>query len=115
MQGFFKSKQFVVHAKGQILQKLNDLMNKHNNLTIHFERSHFQFYKCFIGRGNNSDLLVQLFKQHRWWWSVHQSLAHDTDGNIILPPSLAHNQTVNLQLYRENFTEHNFLWTQWKK
>ena len=26
-----------------------------------------------------------------------------------------HNQTVNLQLYKENFTEHNFLWTQWKK
>lgn len=59
-------------------------------------------------------MIVQLFKQHRWWWTVHQSLNHDEDGNIILPPSL-HNQTVNLQLYKENFAEHNFLWTQWKK
>ena len=41
LQGFFKSKQFIVHAKGQILQKLYDLMNKQNNIDMHFERSQF--------------------------------------------------------------------------
>lgn len=88
MQALFKSKQFVVQVKAQILQKLYSLMNKENDMNINFERSQFQFYKCYVGRGNNAPLIVQLFKQHRWWWTVHQSLYYDEDGNIILPQSL---------------------------
>ena len=39
MQNLFKSKQFIVQAKGQILQKLFALMNKENLVELNFERS----------------------------------------------------------------------------
>ena len=67
----FKSKQFVVHCKSTVLQKLNQLINRENGMDLQFERSLFSFYKCFIGRGNNAALLVQVFKLHRWWWTVY--------------------------------------------
>jgi hypothetical protein len=46
-------------------------MNKENELDINFERSQFQFYKGFVGKGNNAGLVVSLFKEHRWWWTVY--------------------------------------------
>lgn len=58
MQALFKSKQFIVHAKAQILQRLNSVVNKENDMELNFERSLFQFYKCYIGRGNNAPLIV---------------------------------------------------------
>lgn len=45
---------------------------------------------------------------------MYQSLQYDEEGHPVLPHSNA-NQPPNLNLYKENFAEHNFLWTQWKK
>lgn len=56
-------------------------------MSLNFERSQFQFYKSFVGRGNNTALIVSLLKQHRWWWNVYQSLQYDEEGNPVLPHS----------------------------
>lgn len=81
----FKSKQFIVQCKATVLQRLNALINRENGVELNFERSLFSFYKCFIGKGNNAPLIVQVFKLHRWWWTVYQSLQHDEDGQPIIP------------------------------
>ena len=60
-------------------------------------------------------MIVSLFKNHRWWWTIYQSLQHDEEGKPILPYSEQKNSYVNMNLYKESFAEHNFLWTQWKK
>lgn len=68
---FFKSKQFIVTAKGILFQQLHDIVNQTNKLDINFERIKFQFYKGFIGKGNNAPLVVSIFKNHRWWWTIY--------------------------------------------
>lgn len=45
------------------------------------------FYKCFVGKGNNSMLIRTLFKSRFWW------LLHD----------------------KEEFDKVNFIWTQLRK
>jgi len=40
------------------MQKLSVLINKSNDIDLKFERSNFQFYKGFVGRGNNAPLIV---------------------------------------------------------
>jgi hypothetical protein len=57
-----------------VLKKLHEAINESNRVDLKFERLNFQFYKGFVGRGNNEALIVQLFKQHRWWWTIYQSL-----------------------------------------
>jgi hypothetical protein len=59
--------------------------------------------------------VVQIFKQHRWWWTIYQNLTYDENGDPILPFSEQKREQVKMRLYRESFAEHNFLWTQWKK
>lgn len=112
---FFKSKQFIVTAKGILFQQLHEIINQTNKLDISFERIKFQFYKGFIGKGNNTPLVVQIFKNHRWWWTIYQSLSYDEEGKPILPYFEMKSQNFNMNLYKETFAEHNFLWTQWKK
>ena len=79
-------------------------------MQLHFKRSLFQHYRGFIGRGNNSQLLFQLFKQSRWWWNLFSAPVLDENGKVIMQ----HGQT-STQLLREDFKEHNFIFTQWKK
>lgn len=45
------------------------------------------FYKCFVGKGNNSMLIRTLFKS-RFWWLLHE---------------------------KEDFDKVNFIWTQLRK
>ena len=106
---FFKSKNFILHCKEVMLKALFHTLNDSNNVDLRFERSHFQFYKAFIGKGNNAALVVQLFKNNRWWWNVHQALPIGIYGDVMLPNNGKEN------LYKEDFKEHNFIWTQWKK
>ena len=59
------------------MKKLHEAINESNGIDLKFERLNFQFYKGYVGRGNNEALVVQLFKQHRWWWTIYQSLQYD--------------------------------------
>ena len=71
-------------------------MNKENDINLNFERQQFQFYKGFVGRGNNTPLIVSLFKQHRWWWTIYQSLQYDEEGQPILPYSAQQQSNNNM-------------------
>lgn len=93
------------------MQKLSEVINQSNDVDLSFERGKFQFYKGYVGKGNNAPLIVSLFKNHRWWWTIYQSLQHDEEGKPILPYSEQKNSYVNMNLYKETFSEHNFLWT----
>jgi hypothetical protein len=42
-------------------------------------------------------------------------LQYDEDGNPVVPHSEAKTNPINWKLYKETFTTHNFMWTQWKK
>ena len=79
-----RSKAFICHAKEQMLTKLFETLNKSNGIELKFKRSLFQHYKGFIGRGNNSQLFFQLFKQSRWWWNLYQVPVYDENGKIIM-------------------------------
>lgn len=61
-------------------------MNEANGLLISTPTTHFSAYKCYVGRGNNSILVRMAFKQ-RWWWNL---------------------------VYKEEWENYNFAWTQWK-
>ncbi len=74
-----------------MLKRIFSLVNKHNKVELNFERPLFQFYKPYIGRGNNAQAIVNIFKL-RWWWNV----------------------SVETQQI-EDFREYNLIWTQWKK
>lgn len=53
-QNLYKSKQFIIHCKEMMLKKLYHTINFSNEMhKLHFERQNFQFYKCFVGKGNN--------------------------------------------------------------
>lgn len=41
-------------------------------------------YKGYIGRGNNAQLLFQLFKGQRWWWNLFTEPTLDESGKPIL-------------------------------
>ena len=66
-----RSKNFLCHAKEQMLTKLYNTLKASNDVQLDLKRSHFQHYKGFIGRGNNAALLFQLFKASRWWWTLY--------------------------------------------
>lgn len=58
---------------------------------------------------------MNLFKNNRWWWNIYQTLQYTAEGEIILPYTCPDYQSLNENLYKEDFKEHNFIWTQWKK
>lgn len=45
---------------------------------------------------------------------MYQALAFSEDGTLI-SPTLAPGQQLNPGLHKEDFREHNLIWTQWKK
>jgi hypothetical protein len=53
----FKSKNFLKVSKEMMHTRLWITLNKANNVNLNFKRERFQQYKCFIGRGNNANLL----------------------------------------------------------
>ena len=61
-------------------------INRSNNNDIKFPTGHFQAYKYYIGKGNNS-ILVRGALKTRFWWSM---------GDF------------------DSWDEYNFLWTQWR-
>lgn len=50
----FKSKQFICNVKSNFLARINSAVNQSNDVDLQFERSQFQFYKGFVGYGNNA-------------------------------------------------------------
>ena len=91
-----------------MLLRLYETLNKSNNVVLNFKRQNFQHYKGFVGRGNNASLIFQLFKSSRWWWNLYSSAQLDENGKVI-------KSSVSAELMREDFKEHNFIFTQWKK
>ena len=79
-----RSKAFICHAKEQMLLKLFETLNRSNYVDLNFKRQNFQLYRGFIGRGNNSLLLFQLFKQSRWWWNLYSAPVHDENGKVLM-------------------------------
>ena len=61
-----------------------------------------------MGRGNNASLIFQLFKASRWWWNLYSTAQYDENGKVI-------KSNVSAELMREDFKEHNLIFTQWKK
>lgn len=82
--GDLRGKAFICHSKEQMLTRLFETVNKSNNIELHFKRSLFQHYRGFIGRGNNSQLLLQVFKQSRWWWNLFTAPVLDENGKVIM-------------------------------
>jgi hypothetical protein len=83
-----KNRDYIYPIKEKCLMKLWDTINESNDLIIKNEQNkgYSKLYKYGIGKGNNSHLVRNLMNQ-RWWWQSHP---------------------------RENISELNFLWTQWK-
>ena len=104
-----RSKAFLCHAKEQMLRCLYETINQSNKVELNFKRQNFSHYKGFVGRGNNAQLIHQLFKASRWWWNLFSEPTLDEAGK----PIFQQGQTSNLM--KEDFKEHNFIFTQWKK
>ena len=101
-----RSKAFLCHAKEQMLKLLFDALNKENEVDLKFKRSSFIHYKGFVGRGNNAPLIMQLFKGSRWWWNLYmEANERDETGRPVLK------EGQNAALMREDFKEHNFIFT----
>ena len=61
---------------------------KSNGQTLVFPHTHFNPYKYYIGRGNNS-VIVRAALKNRFWWSIG-----DYDNGT--------------------WYDYHFMWTQWK-
>ena len=96
-----------------MLIKLYETLNASNDIKLNFKRQNFQHYKGFIGRGNNAPLLFQLFKASRWWWNLYATAQYDENGTIINP--VHGSKSTKDSDHQEDFKEHNFIFTQWKK
>jgi hypothetical protein len=69
-----------------MLRKLYDSLNQANRLELNFKRQNFSHYKGFVGRGNNAQLIFQLFKGTRWWWNLYSEAILDENGKPIILP-----------------------------
>lgn len=72
------------------------VLNQENEVVI--PQSTDNYYKYFIGQGNNSLMVRNLMKQ-RWWWY----LGNNSNNNN-------NNETKNC-----DFDDCHFIWTQWRK
>lgn len=85
----FKDKSVAVPIKDKLLSSLWTILNKENDF-IHknsVKKGYSKCYKYHVGKGNNGQLIKALMKQ-RFWWQSHN---------------------------KEDMTELNFLWTEWRK
>ena len=81
-----KDKERYLELKEKYYREFLMKINKSNNYDIKFPTSSFPPYKYYIGRGNNS-ILVRAALKTRFWWSM---------GDY------------------DDWSDYNFLWTQWK-
>ena len=81
-----KDKDRFLELKEKYYREFLMKINKSNNFNLTFPTSTFPPYKYYIGRGNNS-ILVRAALKTRFWWSM---------GDF------------------DDWSDYNFLWTQWK-
>jgi hypothetical protein len=81
-----KDKEKYMELKDKHYREFLNKINKSNNYDVKFPIGHFQAYKYYIGKGNNS-ILVRGALKTRFWWSM---------GDF------------------DTWEEYNFLWTQWR-
>jgi len=113
----YKSKIFLMQSKEKISTLLFNCLNSSNEIDLQFKREGFQHYKGYIGRGNNPSLFFQLFKSTRWWWQLYSTLPKEKSHKE--QSENKEGSHANQNGYQacpwEDFKEHNFIWTQWKK
>lgn len=83
-----KKKDKFIDIKPQILEKykqyvdFTNLVNLTNNLKVQVTER-VPSYVLYVGKGNNSSLIKNLFKAHRPWWTVEESFADNPNINMF--------------------------------
>ena len=63
-----RDKDWILKAKPQIYRSFFGYLNKSNALVIEQPSENFFYYKYYLGKGNNSNLIKQCLSG-RWWWA----------------------------------------------
>ncbi|OMJ89940.1 hypothetical protein SteCoe_7833 [Stentor coeruleus] len=81
-----RDKEWTSRSKPQITKSFNTQINRSNGLAIEIPIDTFFYYKYYLGKGNNSNLIKQCLST-RWWW---------------------------IRVNEEEISNANLVWTQWK-
>ena len=81
-----RDKDWIGKAKSQITTMFFSCLNKSNGMEMVLPTDSFFYYKYYLGKGNNSNLIKQCLSS-RWWWT---RVSEDEIGSA------------------------NLVWTQWK-
>lgn len=57
------------------------LVNLTNNLKVQITE-HVPSYVLYVGKGNNSSLIKNLFRTHRPWWTIEESNPDNPNINL---------------------------------
>ncbi len=83
-----KKKDKFIDIKPQILEKykqyldFTSLVNLTNNLKIQVTER-VPSYVLYVGKGNNSSLIKNLFKAHRPWWTIEETFPDNPSINMF--------------------------------
>lgn len=58
-----------------------NLVNLTNNLKVQISE-HVPSYVLYVGKGNNSSLIKNLFKTHRPWWTIEENNPDNPSINL---------------------------------
>ncbi|OMJ95251.1 hypothetical protein SteCoe_1466 [Stentor coeruleus] len=81
-----RDKDWISRAKPQISKSFNMQISKSNGLVLELPTDSFFYYKYYLGKGNNSNLIKQCLST-RWWWT---------------------------RVNEDEISNANLVWTQWK-
>jgi tubulin polyglutamylase TTLL1/tubulin monoglycylase TTLL3/8 len=63
-----REKDWISKAKPQIYKSFFSYLNKSSGIMVELPTENFFYYKYFLGKGNNSNLIKQCLSG-RWWWT----------------------------------------------
>lgn len=81
-----RDKDWIGKAKPQITKSLFSCLNRSNGMEMVLPTDSFFYYKYYLGKGNNSNLIKQCLSS-RWWWT---------------------------RVGEDDISSANLVWTQWK-